>query len=109
MGSKQLSNHGTLWRTAWHLGAAYLFTVGDRLGSLPANSDTSQGWRRLPSFRFDEFDAVFAAHSSDTAFVAVEMGGEPLEHFVHPSPAVYILGAEDQGLPPSIVARCTHY
>merc|ERR1719247_741110 len=85
--SKHLSNHGTLWRTAWHLGAAYLFTIGDRLGHMLTNADTSQGWQRLPSFRFSAFDEICSMHSGDTALIAVEMGGEPLEKFRHPAKA----------------------
>ena len=39
--------------------------------------------------------------------VAVEMGGEDtLEEFDHPDRAVYLLGAEDTGLPESIVRAC---
>jgi tRNA G18 (ribose-2'-O)-methylase SpoU len=34
------------------------------------------------------------------------MGGTPLPDFVHPERAVYILGAEDGGLPIEIAARC---
>ena len=36
------------------------------------------------------------------------MGGTPLHEFVHPERAVYLLGAEDAGLPPAIVRACAH-
>ena len=32
----------------------------------------------------------------------------PLADFVHPERCVYVLGAEDQGLPPAVVRACTH-
>jgi len=32
------------------------------------------------------------------------MGGTPLESFMHPERAIYILGAEDHGLPSSVVS-----
>jgi len=107
--NKHLANHGSLWRSAWHLGAAFLFTVEDRLGEELGNADTSQAWQKLPSFRFRDFASLRAASANGAAFVAVEMGGEPLETFKHPERAVYLLGAEDQGLPPSVVAACTHH
>ena len=34
------------------------------------------------------------------------MGGTPLAEFEHPHNAVYILGSEDAGLPPSILSAC---
>lgn len=34
------------------------------------------------------------------------MGGTSLPGFSHPQQAVYLLGAEDSGLPNAIVARC---
>jgi len=111
--NKHLSNHGSLWRSAWQLGAAFLYTVEDRLGAQPrpveGNADTSQAWLRLPSFRFRAFEALREASPEGAALVAVEMGGEPLETFVHPERAIYLLGAEDQGLPPSVVTSCTHH
>mmetsp|Transcript_14365 Transcript_14365/g.46145 ORF Transcript_14365/g.46145 Transcript_14365/m.46145 type:complete len:86 (+) Transcript_14365:351-608(+) len=34
------------------------------------------------------------------------MGGVPLHEFEHPERAVYVLGSEDAGLPPSVVRAC---
>ena len=39
-------------------------------------------------------------------WVAVEMGGVPLQDFVHPPRAVYVLGSEDNGLNRPIVEAC---
>ena len=36
------------------------------------------------------------------------MGGVPLASFEHPERAIYLLGAEDHGLPPAIVRQCSH-
>ena len=53
--------------------------------------------------------ASFAAAAPySTVWVAVEMGGTPLAEFVHPERAVYILGAEDAGLPKSVVSACQY-
>jgi len=36
--------------------------------------------------------------------VGIEMGGVPLSGFKHPERAIYLLGAEDSGLPQRILA-----
>ena len=36
------------------------------------------------------------------------MGGTPLSQFEHPERAVYLLGAEDAGLPAPIARACHH-
>ena len=41
-------------------------------------------------------------HSPRTQ-VGVEMGGTPLADFIHPPRAVYILGAEDMGIPSAVL------
>ena len=40
--------------------------------------------------------------------IAVELADNsvPLERFVHPERCVYLLGAEDYGLPESVLCRC---
>lgn len=38
--------------------------------------------------------------------IGIEMGGTPLGEFVHPVTAVYLLGAEDHGLPDDIIKLC---
>jgi len=63
----------------------------------------------LPSFRFNDIDSLIETGPEGAALVAVEMGGVPLQQFEHPERAIYVLGSEDQGLPPSLVAKCTHH
>ena len=49
----------------------------------------------------------FAQNSPHGAvWVAIEMGGTPLQDFVHPPRAVYVLGSEDNGLNRPIVEAC---
>ena len=38
--------------------------------------------------------------------MAIEFGGTPLEDFEHPPNAVYLLGAEDVGLPTAVLRAC---
>jgi hypothetical protein len=41
-------------------------------------------------------------------WVGIEMGGVPLDTFVHPRRAVYILGSEDNGLSSMLRGACKH-
>lgn len=93
-----------LWRSAYQLGAAFLFTTGTRYK--PQSDDVFKSWLHVPLFRYDTFAQMADAAAYSCLIVGVEMGGEPLPNFVHPERAVYILGAEDSGLPNEIVARC---
>ena len=105
--AKTVENVGTLWRSAFMLGASYLFTIGTRCAWEKA-CDTYKSWRHVPAFRFDGWDAFCASAPVGATWVAVEMGGVPLHEFKHPERAVYVLGAEDAGLPASIVRACHH-
>lgn len=105
MGGKNDDNLGTLWRSAFQLGAAQIFTVGER-HKLRESSDTIKAWRRLPLVRHEDWNAFQQASPVGAVHVAVEMGGEPLETFEHPPNAVYILGSEDNGLPASVIKSC---
>ena len=91
--AKNPTNNGTLWRSAYQLGAAYTFTVGARWeGS--RDIDTSESWRHVPQFAYDDVGSMLAGTPRGTQLVAIEMGGTPLVEFEHPLRAIYILGAE---------------
>jgi tRNA G18 (ribose-2'-O)-methylase SpoU len=101
---KRTENVGALWRSAYQLGAAFLFTIGERYK--PQSSDVFKSWLRLPLFRYTSFEQMTETAAYSCQIIGVEMGGTPLPDFVHPERAVYILGAEDGGLPIEIAARC---
>ena len=105
VGGKNDDNLGSLWRSAYQLGASQIFTVGER-HKLRESTDTVKAWRRLPLMRYEDWNSFAQASPVGAVHVAVEMGGEPLESFQHPPNAVYILGSEDNGLPSSIVKAC---
>lgn len=97
-------NVGTLWRSAYQLGAAGIFTVGKRY---PAQaSDTYKTWRHVP-LREHESVADFLAHGIpiDCEPVVVEIGGVSLPLFKHSERTIYILGAEDNGVPEAILSK----
>lgn len=102
--AKRAANVGMLWRGAYQLGAAYLFTVGRRYK--PEPTDTVKAWLRIPLFSYDTIEQMHAAAPRDCHIVGIEMGGIPLTEFDHPAGAVYILGAEDGGLPTQVQSRC---
>lgn len=101
---KTEENIGTLWRSAVQLGASAMFTVGRRYRCQA--SDTMKTHLHTPLYHYVDF-ADFKAHLPYNAMiVGVEMGGVPVGEFVHPQRAVYLLGAEDYGLPPEVIAQC---
>ena len=102
-------NIGTLWRSAYQCGASFVFTIGMRHDEAwKTSSDTTKAWRNIPAHCHDDWAAFCAAAPYNTPWVAVEMGGVPLASFEHPERAIYLLGAEDHGLPPAIVRQCSH-
>lgn len=100
--SKFETNLGTLVRTAHAMGGTFVFTVGRRYESQP--SAVGQD-RHIPILNFASVDALVAAMPSEAQLVCVELdpSARPLHTFVHPAQAVYLLGAEDHGLPQSVL------
>lgn len=103
MGGKTPENLGTLWRGAYQLGAAFVFTVGPRYQ--PQASDTVNTWKHVPLFQYTTLEELAQA-LYDCPLVAVELGGEPLPGYVHRPRCAYLLGSEDNGLSPASLARC---
>lgn len=103
---KTVANLGTLWRTAHIMGADFLFTIGDRYRKQA--SDTTKAWRSLPLWQFDTFEQFHAQAPHDAQLVGVELDDRAgmLGDFIHPPRAIYLLGAEDHGLPPNVIEKC---
>jgi tRNA G18 (ribose-2'-O)-methylase SpoU len=97
-------NVGTLWRSAHQLGAAGIFTIGRRYRL--QTSDSFDAPEHIPLRCYLTFEEFLAARPLGALLVAVEMGGTPLARFEHPARAVYLLGAEDNGLPQRVLERC---
>ena len=101
---KNTMNLGTLWRSAYQLGASGIFTIGRRWAEQA--SDTVKAYRHVPLRSFEFWDQFHAALPRDCPVIAVEMGGAPLSRFAHPERGVYLLGAEDYGIPEPILSKC---
>ena len=104
-GAKYGSNVGTLWRSAHLMQAGFIFTIGRRYTPVP--SDTHKSWRQVPLFEYDTFDQFRAALPKGARLVGVELTGRsiPLPEYTHPACAVYLLGAEDHGLPQEVLRQ----
>jgi tRNA G18 (ribose-2'-O)-methylase SpoU len=101
-------NVGSLWRTADTYGAAFLGTVGRRYHYQA--SDTSNAARHTPLVHYADIDDLIAHLPHSTPLIGVELDPRaiPLDRFTHPDRGLYLLGAEDHGLPPKVIDRC-HY
>lgn len=99
-------NIGTLWRSAYILGASYIFTVGKRYKK--QTSDVLRTWARIPYFHYDTLEDLTNNIPYDCLLVGIELTDEAqfLHEFQHPKRAIYLLGSEDQGLPEPILKRC---
>jgi len=97
-------NVGTLWRSAMQMGAAGVFTIGRRYAR--QSSDTCGTERHIPLRHSLDWDAFVAQRPIGAQLVGIEMGGRSLAGFTHPDRAIYLLGAEDHGLPDTVLATC---
>jgi tRNA G18 (ribose-2'-O)-methylase SpoU len=104
--SKTPANMGTLWRSAQNFGAAFCFTVGCRYTVQP--SDTTKAYRHIPMFHFASLDDLRGHIPLDCPLVGVEQDevARELNTYTHPERAIYLLGAEDRGLPRSVMGVC---
>jgi tRNA G18 (ribose-2'-O)-methylase SpoU len=103
---KTEENIGTLWRTAYQLGASGVFTIGRRYRRQA--SDTPYSSKHIPLRHFDTFDEFDAARPYNCPLIGIEMGGRPLSQMVHPMQATYLLGSEDSGIPQCVLNKCQH-
>ena len=103
---RRVDNLGTLWRTARQLGAAGIFTIGRQYRH--QSSDTAMTEQHIPLRAFLSFDDFLAARPKGAMLVGIEFGGTPLAQFRHPDRAIYLLGSENNGLPPKILEQCNH-
>lgn len=103
--SKTPANIGTLWRSAYQLGAAGIFCIGPRC-EIRQKSDTTAAHRHIPMRFFESFESFLLSIPHGSPLVGVEMGGVDIAGYAHPARAIYLLGAEDSGLPPHILSAC---
>lgn len=100
---KTTENIGTLWRSAHNFGADYIFTIGRRYKKQA--SDTTKAYKHIPLFEFKTFED-FKEHlpyNCQIIFIEQTESSKDLKDAFHPTSAVYILGAEDYGIPEKLM------
>lgn len=104
--TKTTVNIGTLWRSANIFGASFIFTIGKRYKNQA--SDTMQTPRHIPLFDYLTFDEFYRNIPVDCKLIGIELtkNSKEIQTFKHPERAVYLLGAEDNGLSKSALNNC---
>ena len=104
--TKTKANIGTLWRSAYGLGASFIFVIGDRYKHQA--SDTVKAERHIPMYHYDTFDEFYKNIPQDCSLIGVELHNRAreLSGYGHPERAVYLLGAEDSGLSNQAIDKC---
>ena len=100
---KTKDNIGTLWRSAHNFGADFIFTIGKRYQK--QRSDTMKAERHIPLYEYESYDD-FKEHlpkGCEIVFVEQTEGARDLRQVCHPESAVYVLGAEDYGVPEELM------
>ena len=95
-------NTGTLIRSARLFGADYVFTVGARYR--PQASAVGHD-KHIPIVHYPDEATFLDSRPRNAALVAIENtpGATTLPRYTHPERAVYVLGAEDSGVPRPIM------
>lgn len=104
--TKTEMNIGTLWRSASIMGASFIFTIGKRYKRQP--TDTMESYRHIPLYNYETFDDFYKSMPYDCQLIGVELDEKsiPVNEFKHPERAVYLLGAEDNGLTKEAIQKC---
>ena len=96
-------NVGTLWRSAFLFGASFVFTIGKRYGK--QRGDTPDTAKHIPLYHFTtyrEFEK-FIPYRCQVLCIEQNKKSKSLKITYHPEQAIYLLGAEDKGLPEKIM------
>lgn len=103
---KREVNVGTVWRSAMTYHAALVATIGRRYE--PQASDTCNTPNSVPLQHFTDIDDLVTHLPHGCRLIGVELSerAESLTGFQHPAQALYLLGAEDHGLPAHVLNRC---
>jgi tRNA G18 (ribose-2'-O)-methylase SpoU len=106
LNAKTETNIGTLWRSAFIMGASFIFTIGHRYKKQP--SDTPQSWKHIPLYNYESFEEFYKIIPYDCQLIGIELDEKsiPIAEFKHPERCIYLLGAEDSGLTKEAINKC---
>lgn len=98
-------NIGTLFRSAYAMDASYIFTIGRKYRK--QSSDTCNATAHVPYFNYQSTDEFLSNIPRLGHLVCVEITDKarPLQNFVHPAQAIYLLGSEGQTLPEKLLSK----
>ena len=67
-----------------------------------------KSWKHIPLFEYENFEQFYASRPKGSKLIGIELDERsmPLTTYQHPERAIYLLGAEDKGLPQAILSRC---
>ena len=99
-------NYGTLFRSAYILGASFTFVVNAKFQR--QSSDTIKTWNKIPTYSFPTIDDLNLPYSCQLIRIEMIDSAIPLDSFTHPKRACYLLGSESNGLSKKAIARCHH-
>ncbi len=104
--AKSKVNIGTLMRSAYCFGASFVFTIGRRYKTQA--SDTVKCIEKIPCFHFADIESLRNNVPIGCRIVGVELadGAHEVGNYCHPDTCVYLLGAEDHGIPPNELKQC---
>ena len=99
-------NIGTLWRSAFILGASFIFTVDRKYKK--QSSDVSKAWSKIPLYHYDSITDLKKHLPLSTQLIGVELSEESIDlnDFEHPRRAIYLLGSESIGLSRQVLDSC---
>ena len=105
---KTPENLGVLWRSAQNLGASFIFTIGNRYAKQAC--DTHKAIGAMPYFHYKTFQDFQTHLPKGAMLIGIELTDDAiaLEEFKHPRNCVYLLGAEDHGLPNTALEKSQH-
>ena len=100
---KTTENIGTLWRSAFLFGADFIFTIGLRYHKQP--SDTTDAPKHIPLYNFETYEDFekFLPFGAEVVCIEQDEKARDLPIVNHPERAIYLLGAEDKGIPQDIL------
>jgi tRNA(Leu) C34 or U34 (ribose-2'-O)-methylase TrmL len=101
---KREMNQGGLIRSARAFGANFVFSIGARW---EVQSSSIKSEQDVPVFYFEALEQFIASIPVNAELVCVEQveGAEDLRFFQHPKRAIYLLGSEDTGVPPTLLRK----
>jgi tRNA(Leu) C34 or U34 (ribose-2'-O)-methylase TrmL len=90
-------NIGTLIRSAYILGASYVFTIGRRYKKQKSEIGYAN---KIPIFHYEDFTSFRASIPENQKLVCIELDERSVDltSYEHHKRATYLLGAEDHGL-----------